>query len=470
MGGRVGDLDGHHVTGADRRGRPGEVDEPVVGGATGEAVRTVVLLALALGDQDLQGAADLLLVLLPGDLLLEGDQPVVALLDDGLGDLVVHLGGGGAGPLGVLEGEGVGEAGLADRVHGLLEVLLGLAREADDDVGRDGRVGHRRADLLDDAEEAFLPVGALHRLEHLVRTGLHRHVQLVHHVRGLGHRGDHVVGEVARVRRGEADALQAVDLAGRAQQLGERLTVAQVGAVGVDVLAEQRDLDDALADQRLDLGEDVAGAAVLLLAAQRGDDAEGAGVVAADRDRDPGGVRRLAAGGQRGGEGLQRLQDLHLGLLLDPGALQQCGQVPDVVGAEDHVDPRRLAHDGVAVLLRQAAADGDLHALVPGLGRRELPEVAVQLVVGVLADGAGVEDHQVGVTLLRGLHVSGVLQQPGEALGVVDVHLTAVRDDLVALGILARTHGPKSTRRVRERGPHPSASPLPGPGLAHSSA
>ena len=52
--------------------------------------------------------------------------------------------------------------------------------------------------------------------------------------------------EVLRVRRREADALDAVDRVDRAQQVGELRPVlarAEVAAVGVDVLAEQRDLD-----------------------------------------------------------------------------------------------------------------------------------------------------------------------------------------------------------------------------------
>ena len=43
----------------------------------------------------------------------------------------------------------------ADDVQGLLEVLLGLAGEADDDVGGDRGVGHRGADPLDDPEVAL---------------------------------------------------------------------------------------------------------------------------------------------------------------------------------------------------------------------------------------------------------------------------------------------------------------------------
>ena len=125
------------------------------------------------------------------------------------------------------------------------------------------------------------------------------------------------------------------------QQLAEREPVAELHAVGVDVLPQQGDLGDALGDQRLDLGEDLARPAVLLLAAQRRDDAERAGVVAAHGDRHPGGVRRLALGRQRGREHLERLEDLDLRLLVDPGPLEQHRQRADVVGAEDDVDPRR---------------------------------------------------------------------------------------------------------------------------------
>ena len=69
--------------------------------------------------------------------------------------------------------------------------------------------------------------------------------------------------------------------------------------VGVDVLAQQRDLEHALVDQRLHLGQDVAGPAVDLLAAQRGHDAERAGVVASDGDGNPSGVGGFARRGQR---------------------------------------------------------------------------------------------------------------------------------------------------------------------------
>jgi hypothetical protein len=72
-------------------------------------------------------------------------------------------------------------------------------------------------------------------------------VQRGHDVRRLGHRDDDVVGEVLGVRRGEAHPLEPLDVAAGAEQLAEREPVTELYAVGVDVLPEQRDLEDAIA-------------------------------------------------------------------------------------------------------------------------------------------------------------------------------------------------------------------------------
>jgi hypothetical protein len=289
----------------------------------------------------------------------------------------------------------------------------------------------RRAHVLQDRQVAVAAVGAAHRPQDRVRAGLQRHVQAGHHVRGLRHRGDHVVGEVARVRRGEADPLKPVDLAAGAQQLAEGQPVAELGPVGVHVLPEQGDLDDPLVDQGPDLVQDVARTAVLLLAPQRRDDAEGAGVVAADRDRHPGRVGRLAAGGQQGRERAERLLELDLGLLALAGLLEQPGQGADVVRAVDHVHPGRAVDDLLALHLGQTAADRDLHARVRLLGRKQVTQVPVQPVGRVLAHGAGVEHHQVRVLALVRLAVAGLFEQPGHPLRVVHVHLAPVGADLV---------------------------------------
>ena len=104
------------------------------------------------------------------------------------------------------------------------------------------------------------------------------------------------------------------------------------------------------------------------------------------------------------------------------------------MGAEHDVHPRRPPGDLAAVLLRQAPADGDLHARRRVLDRLELAQVAVQPVVGVLPHGTGVEHHDVSGVAVARARVAGVLQQPGKALGVVNVHLAPEGADLV------RTH------------------------------
>ena len=75
--------------------------------------------------------------------------------------------------------------------------------------------------------------------------------------------------------------------------------------------------------------------------------------------------------------------------------------------------------------------------------------MTVEAVVRVLADCAGVEDDDVHLAELRVCGwirscVPGGVQQPGEPLGIVDVHLAAERAHLV--GAAAACHGLLSHR------------------------
>ena len=120
------------------------------------------------------------------------------------------------------------------------------------------------------------------------------------------------VGQQIGEQRAQADRLVA-GLPGRELE---------VAAVAVDVLAEQGHLGHAVGGELRDLGEHVGERSTDLHTAHGRDDAEGAVVVAADLDGDPGVVRRLAAGRQRRGEHrlvvddrlLQDLGDRRLGV------------------------------------------------------------------------------------------------------------------------------------------------------------
>src|SRR5690606_31393423 len=106
--------------------------EAVVRGPARHAPGLAVLAPLPLRDEHLDGAPHLSLVLLETDALLELDETLVALLDHGLGQRL-ELVGGRPRTRGVLERERRGEARLLDHAQRLLEVLLGLAREAHDE-------------------------------------------------------------------------------------------------------------------------------------------------------------------------------------------------------------------------------------------------------------------------------------------------------------------------------------------------
>ena len=293
-------------------------------------------------------------------------------------------------------------------------------------------------------EVAPCRVAAPHGAQHGVAAGLQWQVELLADLRGLGHRLDRLGPQVLGMRAGEADAPDALHGTDGPQELGEEGPApGQVATVGVDVLPQQRDLGDPPQRQQLDLGHDVVEGAAHLGPADRGNDAEGTGVVAARLDVDPGRIGQLAhrSGPQQrvGGRlGRRCVEDLHQGPF-GPGPTQQAWRAGQVVRAEHDVDPAHLLLDELPVLLGQAAADGDLE---PRLGVDQLlepAEGAVEALVSVLPDAAGVEHHDV-----RLLHGGGRLQavghqEPGQALRVVLVHLAPEGADEVGPGHLTKS-------------------------------
>ncbi len=107
--------------------------------------------------------------------------------------------------------------GLVGDLERALEVGVGLAREPDDDVGRDREVGNRGPGRAQPFEVARRGVAAVHARQRVVAARLQRQVQVLAHVRALGHRRDRLGAQILGVRRREADALDAVDRVERAQ-------------------------------------------------------------------------------------------------------------------------------------------------------------------------------------------------------------------------------------------------------------
>ena len=246
--------------------------------------------------------------------------------------------------------------------------------------------------------------------------------------------------------RCEAHALDALDAAHGAQQVGERAALTESDAVGVDVLTQQGHFDSALRGDGLDLGENVAGATVTFLAAQVRNDAERARVVTTHGDGHPCGVRALTVGRQGRGKDLEGFLDLHGGRAVMLGAAQERREHVDVMRAKDGIHPRSLLDDAVTHLLGETATNRDLHAGARALDGSELTEVTEKAGRCVLAHGAGVDDNDVGAhvtgigrtggslrDLLNG-DEAGLLEQTRHSFGVVFIHLAAERAHSVGAG------------------------------------
>ena len=96
-------------------------------------------------------------------------------------------------------------------------------------------------------------------------------------------------------------------------------------------------------------------------------------------------------------------------------------------------------HDSerMAGLLEQAGYEstGDAHDADDSTGALRLPlaqeaEIAVEPVLGLLADRAGIDEEQIRGVRVAALAPAGVQQEVAELLRVVDVHLAAVRPDV----------------------------------------
>jgi len=423
----------------------GQVDDLVAAGAAGEAVFAVLAATL---DEDRLGAAD------EGGQV--GSQQGLAGLEDageaaaffGLGDVVGELEGGGVGALAVLEAKDPQKADLADEVDGGQGLVVGLAGEAHDHVGRQGETGAGQPQGAHAVDVLGAGVAADHPLEDPVAAGLHGHVHVLGEDFEVAVGGDEGGGEVARVRAGVAQAPQGGDLGDDAAEQGCELAL--VGVIGrglggagqlffgvvvaVDGLAEQGDLGGAGVGDAANFFDDLVAGAVALRAPGVGDDAERAALVAALHDGD---VGRGGGAAAAGGLGLEKARRVEVEDGADHGEPagvdlgQQRGQLGDVVGAQHHVDAGHALADTLALLLGHAAGDHQQGVGALALEGGQAADLAAQLLLGLLAHAARVEDDDVGLVGRACLGVPRASQHLVHALGVVGVHLAAKGVDRV---------------------------------------
>ena len=224
-----------------------------------------------------------------------------------------------------------------------------------------------------------------------------------------------------------ADALDAGhfgDVLDQQRQIGLFLAARHGAAIGIDVLAEQRDFPHALRRQAGDLGQHVLERPRDFVTPGVGHDAEGAELGAAFHDRDEGrGALHFApAAWHRTSRFPGRRRRLPPPVA--PAFGDQLRQAVQGLRTEHDIDVRRAGDDGLAFLAGDATADADHQIRIQLLQVPDPPEVVENLLLRLLAHRAGVEQDDVGFFRVVGLDDAfGGTEHVGHLVGIVLVHL-----------------------------------------------
>ena len=132
--------------------------------------------------------------------------------------------------------------------------------------------------------------------------------------------------------------------------------------------------------------------------------------------------------------------DVDLRTLLLLTLFQHGRQAMQGLRAKDHVHIGRTLDDGGAFLAGHAATHTDHHPLFFEV--LDAAEVGEHLLLGLLTDGAGVEEDQVGLfgVVGRGVAFGGV-HDVGHFVRVIFIHLAAIGLDVDLLGLGCGAHG-----------------------------
>ena len=209
--------------------------------------------------------------------------------------------GDGLGPLGIFEDVSGIEFHRFHHLHRFFELGFRFGGEADDDVGAQHHGRVEGTDLIDQVEKFFPGVGAVHHLQHPVVAGLQGEVNLLAHFRIFRDHLQQAAGEIFRMGRGEADALDAFHCAHLFEKIGKIMPFI---AIGIDILSQQGDLAETLSGQAFHLIDHVLRRTAAFPAPGVGHHAEGAEIVATAHHRQPG-IDAAILGGVDVGIGLE---------------------------------------------------------------------------------------------------------------------------------------------------------------------
>ena len=320
-----------------------------------------------------------------------------------------------------------GKADLLQKGQSLRKIRFRLPGEARDQVRRQGAAGEGRPEGRRALAEAGGVVLPAHGRQSAVTAGLQGEVELGADVAALAqtaakvlrhHRGLQGAQAHAGIRRGQGDG---------ADRVRQAAAVPEVLAVGADLDAADHDLQKALPLEPGRLRRGLLQRHTADPAPGVGDHAVGAEVVAAVLDLHIGPGAPLHG---PGGQGFQRrpAEGVVHGAgapVLRHGPLHRLHEGRPVPAAEDHAGPQ-----GLRVLRAELAVAAADRGHGPGVLRQQPPEGLAGFAPALGGDGAGVDDHRVGVPRPGGcVSVGG--QQGLHGLGLELVDLAAQRLDRV---------------------------------------
>src|SRR5690606_19507167 len=220
-------------------------------------------------------------------------------------------------------------------------------------------------------------------------------------------------------------------------------------SIRIDILTEERDLAVPLFNELLDLPHDAFGGPAALPSARKRHHAERAHVVAPahDRDecRDP--VRIVPDGRDVRICLLPGKLYVHRGLAGFFSFVEEPGQISISIGPDDEIDELFLVQQLRAQPLGHTAQHTEPKArIVLALLSAHLPEPATDFLLGILADGAGIEQHDVGLPRIIRKAVTILLKHRGADFRIGYVHLASVRLQIDVT--FARRRRTRANRRI----------------------
>ena len=268
----------------------------------------------------------------------------------------------------------------------------------------------------------------MHAAQHLIVRVLHGQVDVFHELRLARDRLDELVTEIRRIAVERADPVHALDRAERAQELRELRLAVEVAPVLRRVLRDEDDLLHAARGEVHHLIADILDGAAAVGAADVGDGAEGAAVVAALGDLHIGGV----GGRRRDARRVLVIEQLVLACDDDAVSLERLldglhDAVPRAC-ADDGIRLRHIIEELLPVALAEATCDDEAAAAAGLLVFRHVEDGRDRLLLGGLDERACIDDEDIRLRRLR-RELDAVLPEDAEHHFRIDEILGTAKTD-----------------------------------------